>query len=203
MLNVISFINWLPFPSEIPELSLCLPRLTFLPSFLSADPSVIIKLFLYYKQYICCLYRGIYKTLLYTDIDVWSLLVPCVSCRVTLAEYGPCCIWDSIWNSTKMSNVFAFCVSSKKFLYSRHCSINSIYIYHWEILLKLYYLAMIAYLRNKMHKYSNQCSCTSNKRNVLPHSDHTSYIEFNYFLLWTFSPLLIWQFCTVITQYII
>jgi hypothetical protein len=49
---------------------------------------------------------------------------------------------------------------------------------------------MIAYLRNKMHKYSNQCSCTSNKRNVLPHSDHTSYIEFNYFLLWTFSPLL-------------
>jgi hypothetical protein len=62
---------------------------------------------------------------------------------------------------------------------------------------------MIAYLRNKMHKYSNQCSCTSNKWNVLPHSDHTSYIEFNYFLLWTFSPLLIWQFCTVITQYII
>ena len=35
----------------------------------------------------------------------------------------------------------------------------------------------------KMHKYSNQCSCTSNKRNVLPHSDHTSYTEFNYFLL--------------------
>ena len=49
--------------------------------------------------------------------------------------------------------------------------------------MKLYYLAMIAYLRNKMHKYSNQCSCTSNKRNVLHHSDHTSYIEFNYFLL--------------------
>ena len=43
-------------------------------------------------------------------------------------------------------------------------------------LLKLYYLAMIAYLRNKMHKYSNQCSCASNKRNVLLHSDHTSYI---------------------------
>ena len=43
-------------------------------------------------------------------------------------------------------------------------------------LLKLYYLTMIAYLRNKMHKYSNQCNCTSNKRNVLPHSDHTSYI---------------------------
>jgi hypothetical protein len=43
-----------------------------------------------------------------------------------------------------------------------------------------------------MHKYSNQCSCTSNKRNVLPHSDHTSYIEFNYFLLWTFYPLLIY-----------
>jgi hypothetical protein len=31
----------------------------------------------------------------------------------------------------------------------------------------------------------------SNKRNVLPHNDHTSYIEFNYFLLRTFSPLLI------------
>jgi hypothetical protein len=46
-----------------------------------------------------------------------------------------------------------------------------------------FHLAMIAYLRNKMHKYSNQCSCTSNKRNVVPHSDHTSYIEFNYFLL--------------------
>jgi hypothetical protein len=45
-------------------------------------------------------------------------------------------------------------------------------------------------LRNKMHKYSNQCSGTSNKRNVLPHSDHTSYIEFNYFLLWTFFPFL-------------
>jgi hypothetical protein len=57
-------------------------------------------------------------------------------------------------------------------------------------LLKLYYLAMIAYLRNKMHKYSNQCSWTSNKRKVLSHSDHISYIEFNYFLLWTFSPLL-------------
>jgi hypothetical protein len=25
-----------------------------------------------------------------------------------------------------------------------------------------------AYLRNKMHKYSNRCSCTSNKQNVLP-----------------------------------
>ena len=59
-------------------------------------------------------------------------------------------------------------------------------------LLKLYYLAMIAYLGNKMHKYSNQCSGTSNKRNALSHSDHTSYIEFNYFLLWTFSPLLIY-----------
>ena len=81
------FINWLPFPSEIPGLSLCLPRLTFLPSFLSADPSVIIKLFLYYKRYICCLYRGIYKTLLYTS----------TRCRVTLVEYGPCCIWDTLY----------------------------------------------------------------------------------------------------------
>ena len=62
------FINWLPFASEIPELSLCLPGLAFLRSFLSADPSVILKLFLYYKWYICCLYRGIYKTLLYTSI---------------------------------------------------------------------------------------------------------------------------------------
>ena len=44
-----------------------------------------------------------------------------------------------------------------------------------------------------MHKYSNQCSgSTTNKRNVLSHSDHTSYIEFNYFLLGTFSPLLIY-----------
>ena len=34
-----------------------------------------------------------------------------------------------------------------------------------------------------MRKFLNQCSCTSNKRNVLPHSDHTSYIEFTYFLL--------------------
>ena len=69
---------------------------------------------------------------------------------------------------------------------TKNCNFLTVY------LLKLYYLAMIAYLRNKMHKYSNQCSCTSNKRNVLPHSDHTSYIEFNYFLLWTFSPLLIY-----------
>jgi hypothetical protein len=29
----------------------------------------------------------------------------------------------------------------------------------------------------KMHKYSNQCNCTSNKRNVLPHSDHTNTLE--------------------------
>ena len=60
----------------------------------------------------------------------------------------------------------------------------------------------------KMHKCSNQCSCTSIKRNVLPHSDHTSYIEFNYFLLWTFSPLLIYPHeydnsVLLITQYII
>ena len=41
---------------------------------------------------------------------------------------------------------------------------------------KTHKIEMIAYLRNKMHKYSNQCSCASNKRNVLPHSDHTSYI---------------------------
>ena len=52
-----------------------------------------------------------------------------------------------------------------------------------SLLIELYYLAMIAYLRNKMHKYSNQCSCTSNKLNALPHNDHPSYIEFNYFLL--------------------
>ena len=75
-----------------------------------------------------------------------------------------------------------------KLVNSWHIICNFLTVY----LLKLYYLAMIAYLRNKMHKYSNQCSGTSNKRNVLSHSDYTSYIEFNYFLLWTFSPLLIY-----------
>ena len=29
------------------------------------------------------------------------------------------------------------------------------------------FFAMITYLRNKVHKYLNKCSCTSNKVNVL------------------------------------
>jgi hypothetical protein len=37
--------------------------------------------------------------------------------------------------------------------------------------------------RKNIHNYSNQYSCTSNKRNVLQHSDHTSYIEVSHFLL--------------------
>ena len=89
------FINWLPFPSEIPELSLCLPGLAFLPSFLSADPSVILKLFLYYKRYICCLYRGIYKTLLYTSTRCMkspgTLRLMQSEEQQTLVEYGSCC----------------------------------------------------------------------------------------------------------------
>jgi hypothetical protein len=28
--------------------------------------------------------------------------------------------------------------------------------------------------KDTIHNYPNQCSCASNKRNNLPHSDHTS-----------------------------
>ena len=45
-------------------------------------------------------------------------------------------------------------------------------------------------------QYSNQCNCTSNKRNVLPHSNYTSYFECSYFFAIVFFPR-IWQFCTV------
>ena len=33
---------------------------------------------------------------------------------------------------------------------------------------------LITYLRSTINKYSDQCSCTSNKPNVIPYSDHTS-----------------------------
>jgi hypothetical protein len=111
------FINWLSFPSEIPELSLCLPGLVFLPSFPSADPSVIIKLFLYYKRYIHCLYIRL--------LDVWSLLAPCVSCRVTLVEYGSRCIWDTLYEiQLKCPMLVYFCVWFYKFLHSWQCMSN-------------------------------------------------------------------------------
>ena len=76
-------------------------------------------------------------------------------------------------------------------------------------LLKLYYLGMIAYLRHKMHKYSNQCSCTSKQtKRFTPQWSHFTYwIQLfffcEHFSLWLILSPQIWQFCTFFLNVVI
>jgi hypothetical protein len=58
----------------------------------------------------------------------------------------------------------------------------------WEM--NIFASKLIAYYICGIHKYSNQCSCTSNKQKTLPHSDHTLNLAISFLFVLIFSPLL-------------